>query len=93
MMLTGLVTNEHKLFVKGELDPQTVKYPGCQCPRSSDDTTNTLIHRLAHCTKTEPQASLPKGRQGLEKVRAILMETDKSVSKMEVLKTLTKIAI
>jgi len=93
MMMTGMVTDRNKLLVRGELDLETNQYPGYQCLRLPEETTSTLIHRLAHCAKTQPQTSLPKGRQALDKVRAIFMEKDKSLSKMEVLKMLTKIAI
>ena len=94
MMLTGMVSNQHNLLVRGELDAQTTIYPGCQCVRDPNDTTSTLIHRVTSCTQTKScQTVLPKGRQGLDKIRAVFMETDKSVSKMDLLKILTKIAI
>jgi len=92
MTLTGLVTNEHNLLVKGELDAGTTKYPGCQCSRTAEETSSTLIHRLSSVAKTEPTC-LPKGRQGLGKIRAVFMETGSPGSKIDLLKLITRVAI
>jgi len=87
MMLMGLVTNQQKILVRGELVPQETKYPGCHCIRNPESgTTSTLMHRMTTCphfTKTEQ----------VGKAREILQGKDKSLTKTELLRQLTRLAI
>jgi len=87
LMLTGLVTNQQKLLVSGELAPQDTRYPGCKCARDPEaDTTSTLIHRMTICPYFDRTPEVAKAKE-------IIMGTDKSVSKTEILRQLTNLAI
>jgi len=44
MMLTGMVSNQHNLLVRGELDAQTTNYPGCRLWRRAVATGRTLAY-------------------------------------------------
>jgi len=87
MMLSGLVSNEQKLLVRGELAPHQTKYPGCKCTRDPErDTPSTLLHRMTICPYSNKTADIAK-------VKEVIMGTDKSVSKTDILRQLTSLAI
>jgi len=94
IMMTGLVSNGNRALVNGEVESEAKGYPGCSCNRDADrDTTSSTIHRLIRCTESTSTTVLPKRDQGLEKARAVFMERDKSATKTEVLKALTRLAM
>jgi len=93
VMLSGLVSNQHKLLVRGELGPNDTIYPGCSCRCADDKTSSTLIHPLSNCPKTERVGSILGAAEPLAKISAVIMEEDKSVTKIQALKTLTKLVI
>jgi len=87
MMLSGLATNEHRILVRGELAPREIKYPGCDCSRHPEsDTSSTIMHRLTICPHFEKTDQVGKAKE-------IIQGKDRSVTRMEILGQLTKLAI
>jgi len=87
MMLSRLVSNEQKLLVRGELAPHQTKYPACKCTRDPErGTSSTLLHRITVCPYSNKAAYIAKAKE-------VIMGTDKSVSKTDILRQLTSLAI
>jgi len=87
LMLTGLVSNQKRLLVRGELAPQDTRYPGCKCARDPEtDTTSTLIHRMTICPYFNRAPEIAKAKE-------IIKGTDKPGPKTEILRQLTNLAI
>jgi len=93
MMLSGLVTNSCRQLVRGELARDQTTYPGCACDRSQTDEPSTLIHRLTCCPLTKGALGPFKQSDPLTKARRILTEKDKSLTKEELLRILTRLVI
>ena len=89
IILTGLVSSQQKILVRGELAQDEDRYPGCECIRAPEqDTTSTLVHRITTCPNYDTS-----GIPDLSKIKAAILGTDRSISKVEALRQLAKLAI
>jgi len=106
IMLTGLVSDEYRKLVRGELTPigtisqntDNTKYPGCTCIRRAGSPSNTLVHRITECPKYRKAREEIFGedtqtKDQTKKVNKIIIGIDHSHSPLHMLKKLAKIAL
>jgi len=102
IMLTGLVTDEYRKLVRGELTPigtisqntDCTKFPGCKCTRRAGSPSNTLVHRITECPKYRKAREEIFGEDTqTKKVNKIILGIDHSHSPVHMLKKLAKIAL